>query len=158
MSPTTPRSCASPDPRRSPTTTIPVAIPTRTCSAPATVCEFRRGLDDGQPGLHGALGVVFVRLRIAEIGEHAVAHVFGDEAAVGCDQRRAAFVIGPDDRPHVLGIEPRRHRGRADEIAEHHRQLPALGRVGAGSCADEVAIAESDAAESSEIAESSLRR
>ena len=45
--------------------------------------ELRRRLDDREPGLHGALGVVFVRLRIAEIGEHAVAHVFGDEAAVG---------------------------------------------------------------------------
>ena len=30
---------------------------------------------------------------------------------------------------HVLGIEPRRQRGRADEIAEHHRELPALGGV-----------------------------
>ena len=30
--PTMPRSCASPDPRRSPTTTRPVAIPTRVCS------------------------------------------------------------------------------------------------------------------------------
>ena len=48
--------------------------------------EFRRSLDDGEPGLHGALGVVFVGLGIAEIGEHAVAHVFGDEAAVALDQ------------------------------------------------------------------------
>jgi hypothetical protein len=57
--------------------------------------QFRRRLDDREPGLDGALGVVFVRLRIAEIGEHAVAHVFGDEAAVACDQRSAAFLIGP---------------------------------------------------------------
>ena len=56
--------------------------------------EFRRRLDNGEPGLHGALGVVFVRLRIAEIGEHAVAHVFGDEAAVALDQRRRSS----DDR------------------------------------------------------------
>ena len=91
--------------------------------------EFRRGLDDGEPGLHGALGVVFVGLRIAEIGEHAVAHVFGDEAAVALDQLRAAAMIGADDLAHVLGIEPRRHRGRADEIAEHHGELAALGGV-----------------------------
>ena len=56
--------------------------------------ELRRGLDDGEPGLHGALGVVFVGLGIAEIGEHAVAHVFGDEAAVALDQRRRSS----DDR------------------------------------------------------------
>ena len=41
VSPTTPRSCASPDPMRSPTTTSPVAIPTRTCSGePAAVTSF----------------------------------------------------------------------------------------------------------------------
>ena len=56
--------------------------------------EFRRCLDDGEPGLHGALGVMFVGLRIAEIGEHAVAHVFGDETAVALDQRRRSS----DDR------------------------------------------------------------
>ena len=48
--------------------------------------ELRRRLDDGEPGPHGALGVMLVRLGIAEIGEHAVAHVFGDEAAVALDQ------------------------------------------------------------------------
>ena len=56
--------------------------------------ELRRCLDDREPGLHGALGVVLVRLRIAEIGEHAVAHVFGDETAVALDQRRRSS----DDR------------------------------------------------------------
>jgi hypothetical protein len=36
---------------RSPTTTIPVAIPTRTCSGePADGDELRRGLDDREPG------------------------------------------------------------------------------------------------------------
>ena len=53
--------------------------------------QLRRGLDDREPRPHGALGVVLVRLRIAEIGEHAVAHVFGDEAAVARDQARAAL-------------------------------------------------------------------
>ena len=43
--------------------------------------QLRRRLDDRKAGPHSALGVVLVRLRIAEIGEHAVAHVFGDEAA-----------------------------------------------------------------------------
>ncbi len=38
-------------------------------------------------------------------------------------------MIGADDLAHVLGIEPRRHRGRTDEIAEHHGELAALGGV-----------------------------
>ena len=46
---------------------------------------------------------------------------------VALDQARAALVIGGDDLAHILGIEPSRHRCRTDEIAEHHRQLTALG-------------------------------
>ncbi len=47
--------------------------------------QMRHGLDDREPGLHRALGVVLMRLRIAEIREHAVAHIFGDEAAIRRD-------------------------------------------------------------------------
>ena len=95
VSPTTPRSCASPDPMRSPDDDQPGRdadphVQGRTRRGD----EFRRGLDDGEPGLHGALGVVLVGLGIAEIGEHAVAHVFGDETAVALDQRRRSS----DDR------------------------------------------------------------
>ena len=70
-----------------------------------------------------------VGLGIAEIGEHAVAHIFGDENSVALHRIGAAAMIGPDDPAHVLGIQPRGHRGRADEIAEHHCKLPALGGV-----------------------------
>jgi hypothetical protein len=42
---------------------------------------------------NGALGVVFVGLGIAEIGEHAVAHILGDETAVALDQIRAAAMV-----------------------------------------------------------------
>ena len=35
-------------------------------------------------------------------------------------------MIGADDLAHILGIEPRRHRGRADKVDEHHSQLPAF--------------------------------
>ena len=83
--------------------------------------QLRRRFRDRKPRPHRALGVVFVRLGIAEIGEHAVAHVAGDEAAVRRDQGRAALLIGRDDLVHVLGIEPGGKRGRADEIDEHHR-------------------------------------
>ena len=36
-------------------------------------------------------------------------------------------MIRGDDLAQILGIEARRKLGRADQIAEHHRQLPALG-------------------------------
>src|SRR5262249_46307051 len=36
-------------------------------------------------------------------------------------------VIRGDHLPQILGVEPRGELGRADQIAEHHSQLPALG-------------------------------
>ena len=70
-----------------------------------------------------------MRLRIAEINQHAVAHIFGDIAAEAGDHLGDAFVIGGDDLAQIFRIEPGRQRGRADQIAEHHRDLAALGRV-----------------------------
>jgi hypothetical protein len=58
--------------------------------------------------LDGTLGVVFARLRIAEIGEYAVSHVLRDETAVPSDQLRATSVIRSDDRTQVFQIEARR--------------------------------------------------
>ena len=63
----------------------------------------------------------------AEIGEHAVAHELGDMALEARHLAGHRVLVGADDLPHLLGIEPRRQRGRADQIDEHHRELPALG-------------------------------
>jgi len=68
-----------------------------------------------------------MRLRVAEIDENAVAHVFGDKAVEPGNDLGDRAVIRADDLAQILGIEPRRERGRADKIAEHHRQLPAFG-------------------------------
>ena len=46
----------------------------------------RRPRPSCKPGAHRPLGVVLVRLRIAEIDEHAVAHVLGDEAVEAGDR------------------------------------------------------------------------
>jgi hypothetical protein len=73
------------------------------------------------------LGVMLVGQRIAEIGQHPVAHVLRDEPTGLADEIGAAAVIRADDLAQILGIEPRRECRRADQIAEHHRQLPALG-------------------------------
>ena len=37
------------------------------------------GAAQGKPGLHSVLGVMLVGQQIAEIGQHPVAHVLGDE-------------------------------------------------------------------------------
>ena len=58
-----------------------------------------------------------------------VAHVPGDETAGSRDEIGAAAVVRADDLTHVLGVEPGRERGRANEVAEHDGELTALGGV-----------------------------
>src|SRR5215472_1682436 len=72
---------------------------------------------------------MFMRLGIAEIGKHAIAHVFGDKATVALNQFSAAAVIGSDDAPQVLGVDLSRQRRRADQVTKHNRQLPTLSAI-----------------------------
>src|SRR5438309_8928272 len=67
-----------------------------------------------------------MRSRISEIDQYAVAHVFGDKAIEAGDGFTHRAVISADDLAHILGIEPRGEPGRADEVAEHYRELPSL--------------------------------
>ena len=128
VSPTMPRSCASPDPIRSPTTTSPVAMPTRVCSG-AGVLSVGHRRDQLQPRPHRPLGVILMGLRIAEINQHAVAHVFRHEAAEAAHGLGDAFLIGRNDLAQVLRVHAGRERRRADQVREHHRDLAALGGV-----------------------------
>ncbi len=84
-------------------------------------------LNKRQPRAHGPLPLVLMRPRIAEIGQHAVAHELGDEALEACYHPGAGVLIRAQHLAHVLRIDPRRERGRSDQIDEHHRQLPPLG-------------------------------
>ena len=127
VSPTTLRSCASPAPMSSPTTTRPVASPTRTLWPPSRGETLRDGPDQRERRAHGIFRVVFIRLGIAEIDQDAVAHIFGDIAAEPGDDVGRAGVVGGNDLAQILRIKPGGERGRADEIAEHHRDLAALG-------------------------------
>ena len=129
----------SPEPIGSPMTTSPVAMPMRTCS----VRRARRLADrggNGEAGPHGAFGIGLPRLRPAEIDQHPVTHVARNEAVELPDRGRRRT---PDrsrmTSPQILGIEPRRERGGADEIAEHHaeraasrRPVPMIGRHSRG--------------------------
>src|SRR5262249_19575728 len=54
---------------------------------------------------HGSLGIIFVRERIAEIGQYPVAPELGEEAVIGSRYTSASGVIGVDDGAHVLWIE-----------------------------------------------------
>jgi len=89
--------------------------------------ELRHPIDQRQPASRGALGVVLMRLWIAEIHQDAVAHVAGDKPAKALDNLCDAAMVGADDPAQILGIEPRGKLGRTDQIAKHHRQLTAFG-------------------------------
>ena len=58
--------------------------------------------------------IVLVRLRIAEIHQHPIAHVSGKEAVEPGDRLRDALVIGPDHKAHVLGVELGRRSSQRD--------------------------------------------
>jgi hypothetical protein len=82
---------------------------------------------DLQCGVDCALGVVFVRRREAEIGEHAVSHQAKDMAVVAPNGVAAAVLELVKNCSQVFRVEPRRQRGRADHVAEQHGQMPSLG-------------------------------
>jgi hypothetical protein len=85
--------------------------------------------DERQSRPYRALGIILVRMRIAEINEHPVAHIFGDEAVEPGDRLRDALVIGADHEAQVFRVELSRERSRVDEIGEHYGQLATLGLV-----------------------------
>jgi hypothetical protein len=85
--------------------------------------------DQIQPGSYRSLGVVLMRLRIAEVDRHAVAQILRHEATKPAHDLGGAFMIDRDDLAKVFRVNARGQRGRADQVGEHHRYLPALGSV-----------------------------
>ena len=96
---------------------------------PEICLEGSHGVDQRQRGARRLLGIILMRLGIAEIGQYAVPHEAGNDALVAADHLRDAGVISLHDLAQVLGIETRRKCRRAYQIAEHHRQLASLGFV-----------------------------
>ena len=72
------------------------------------LAQAERGdrLDNRETAAHGALGIILMRQRVAEIGQYAVAHQSGDKATVAGHYLGDAEMIGGDDVAQVLWIEP----------------------------------------------------
>src|SRR5262249_61579372 len=79
--------------------------------------QISYSVDQREPGAHALLGVILVRLGIAEIDENAIAHVAGDDALIATNDLRDASVISPDHSAQVLRIEAGRKRRRAHQVA-----------------------------------------
>ena len=87
------------------------------------------GADRGQGGAHRPFGLVFMRLRPAEIGQHAVAHELGDIAVEARNLAGHRVLVAPDDLAHLFRIAARRQGRRTDEVDEQHRELAPLGGI-----------------------------
>src|SRR5690242_17317972 len=92
--------------------------------------ETGNSLDDGETGAHGALGVILVGDRIAEIDQHPVAHVSGHEAPQPCNAVGDAAMIGFDHVTKVLGVQSSTNGGGTYQVAEHDCELAAFSRGG----------------------------
>jgi hypothetical protein len=64
-------------------------------------------VDQMQPRPDRALAIILMRSRVAEIDQHAVAHLLGDKAIEPGNDA----VIHGDDLAQILGVEPRGERG-----------------------------------------------
>ena len=67
----------------------------------------RHGVDNAQPRANRPLGVVLVRLQVAEISEHPVAHIFGDKSVEPDDRLGDGAVISSEDVAEVFWIDAR---------------------------------------------------
>jgi hypothetical protein len=82
---------------------------------PAAVSSLATSPISASPARTRALRVVLVGPRIAEISEHAIAHVLGDKPTGAFDDLGDRAMVGADYLAQILGVEPGRQRGRADQ-------------------------------------------
>jgi hypothetical protein len=71
-------------------------------------------------------------LRIPEVDQDPIAHILRYEAAGALHGLCDAFLIGRDDLAQVLRVHAGGECRRTDKVAEHHRNLAALGSVTRG--------------------------
>lgn len=64
---------------------------------------------------------------IAEIDEYSVPDKPGYPAIISGNDACAGRAVGPDHFPHNFGIETRRERSRADQVAKHNGEVAPLG-------------------------------
>ena len=89
--------------------------------------QRRHGLDKLQAGLHGPLRFVFMGLGIAEVDQQPIAEILRHIAVKALDHGGSGLLVGAYHGAVVFGVELAGELRRVHQIAEHHRQLPALG-------------------------------
>ena len=67
--------------------------------------EANDRVDDGEPGTDRSFRVILVRLGIAEIDQHTVAHVLGNKTVEADDRIGDAAVVLPDQLAQILRVK-----------------------------------------------------
>ena len=93
---------------------------------PQAGIELAHGLDHAQPGPHGPLGVIFVRLGVPEVDQEAIAEILGDMPLKAGDHLGAGLLIGPHHLAQVFRIELTGEHGRVHQVTEQHGELAAF--------------------------------
>jgi len=70
--------------------------------------EAADSVDQPQPGSDSPLGIVLMRSRIAEIDQHAVAHILSDKAVEATNRIGDAAVVGADQLAQILRVQKTR--------------------------------------------------
>ena len=83
-------------------------------------------IDHCQPRSDGAFGIVLMSSRIAEIGQHPVAHELRGKSVEPPDCPDARILKPPDDLPQILRVKASRKRRRAGHVTKHDRQVAAF--------------------------------
>ena len=95
------------------------------------VCaEGLQGRDDPEPGMHSALGVVFVRLRVAKVDQQAITKILGNVAVEALDDLRTGALVGAHDRTQVFRIKLAGEAGGLHQVTEQDGELAPLGLIG----------------------------
>jgi hypothetical protein len=84
------------------------------------------GLKDGQPGEHGAMRIVLMRLRVAKVDQQAVPEGLREVPVEAVDRCLGGAVITSHHFPPVLRIEMGCYPGGPYKIAEQDRQMAAF--------------------------------
>ncbi len=94
--------------------------------AGAAAIKLRGRVDQRETRTDRAFDVVFVRLRVPEIGQYLRPRKLAHLPAGPRDDRHAATLVGSNQRLQLLRIKSGRERAHAGKIADKDRYLPAL--------------------------------
>src|SRR4030095_15553805 len=89
--------------------------------------ELSQGLNDAPPGPYGPLRVIFVRPRVAEVDEQAIAEILRDIPLKAGDQLSASLLIGAHHLVQLFRVELAGEDGRVHQVTEQHGELAAFG-------------------------------